>query len=109
MATIDECEAAVQALIGSLAAKSDKAVGFDRTVSCAVSDLGEVFSARLSGGAVHDLTREIRPKANIRMTTGSDDLVALARGELKAAAAWTSGRLKVSASFADMLKLRTLL
>ena len=109
MATIEACEQAVQSLVESLAGRSAQAAGFDRTVSCEVSDLAIVFSALMAGGEVSGLTRSPQPKAQIRITTSSDDLVALAAGTLQPGAAWASGRLKISASFADMLKLRKLL
>ena len=44
-----------------------------------------------------------RPPAN------SDDLVALLNGELPVASAWASGRVKLDASFLDLVKLRKLM
>ena len=45
----------------------------------------------------------------MRITVGSDDLVALAADGLNPAKAWASGRLKIEASIFDLLRLRKLL
>jgi len=45
----------------------------------------------------------------LRLTTTSDDLLALTDGSLPVMRAWTSGRLRIDASIVDLLKLRTLL
>jgi hypothetical protein len=47
--------------------------------------------------------------AQIRLSMTSDDLLALAGGEVSLSSAWLSGRLKVQASFPDMLRLRSML
>jgi putative sterol carrier protein len=49
------------------------------------------------------------PKADIRLTMSSDDLMALTAGELSFAPAWASGRIKLEAGLRDMLRLRSLL
>ena len=54
-------------------------------------------------------TTEPAPKAQVRLTVGSDDLVALTDGELDFGRAWLSGRVKVEASVRDLLKLRSML
>jgi len=48
-------------------------------------------------------------EAHIRLTTRSDDLVALAADPGSFGRAWLSGRLKVNASLFDLLRLRRLL
>ena len=112
MATVEECEAAVRALGDRLASPDGSAVRgktLDRSVSCAVPDLRVVFSGRLDNGHLVDVTREPRPRAQIRLTVASDDLVALTDGRLSVGGAWSSGRLKVEANVLDLLRLRSLM
>ena len=112
MATIDECTTALQGVLGPIA--SNKAAeGLDRSLSCRLTDLDQVLVGRLSAGAVRDLHAvpdgPSVPKADIRLTMTSDDLLALTRGELSFAKAWSSGRLKLDAGIRDILRLRSLL
>lgn len=78
-------------------------------MSCTVPDLGVVFSGQLRDGQLVDVTTDPAPKAQIRLTMSSDDLVALTDGTLSFPAAWSSGRVKIDASMLDLLKLRSLL
>ena len=112
MATIDECITALQGVLGPIA--SNKAAdGLDRSLSCRLTDLGQVLVGRLSSGAVRDLRAvpddPSLPKADIRLTMTSDDLLALTRGEVSFAKAWSSGRLKLDAGIRDLLRLRSLI
>ncbi len=109
MATVAQCQEAVEALAASLKPAPGKGEGLDRTLSCTVPDLDVVFSGRLHDGRVDGLTTAEASKAQVRLTASSDDLVALSTGALDGSAAWKSGRLKVSASLGDLLKLRALL
>ena len=110
MASVEECRAAVQSLVDSLMARSaGKTSGLDRTVSCTVTDLDLVFSGRLHDGRADDVTSDPRPKAQVRLSASSDDLVGLSNGSLEPKAAFFAGRLKVSASLGDMLKLKSML
>jgi hypothetical protein len=67
------------------------------------------FHGTLREGALTGVTTEPRGRAQIRLTIGSDDLVALVDGRLNFAAAWARGRVKLEASFGDLLRLRKLL
>ena len=112
MATIDECITALQGVLGPIA--SNKAAeGLDRSLSCRLTDLGQVLVGRLASGAVRDLRAvpddPSLPKADIRLTMTSDDLLALTRGELSFAKAWSSGRLKLDAGIRDLLRLRSVI
>jgi hypothetical protein len=112
VATIDQCLTALRGILGDLAA-NPAAAGLDRSLSCRLTDLDQVVMGRLSSGAVHDLEvladgPEV-PRADIRLTMTSDDLVALTGGELSFASAWASGRVKLEAGLRDMLRLRKLL
>ena len=112
MATIEQCMTALQNVLGDLAGKP-AAQGLDRSLSCRLPDLGQVLRGRLAGGTVRDMRTDDDapggPKADIRLTMSSDDLVALTDGKLSFAPAWASGRVKLEAGLRDMLRLRALL
>jgi hypothetical protein len=112
VATVEECEAALHDLAAMLRNVDqdtrDQHV-VDRTVTAWISDLKECFGARLGGDGLTDITRGAQHDGQIRLKLKSDDLVALTKGELGFPAAWATGRVKVDASIADLLRLRTLL
>ncbi|MGY1815757.1 SCP2 sterol-binding domain-containing protein [Blastococcus sp. SYSU D00820] len=109
---MEQCLTALQGIMGDLAAKP-AAQGLDRTLSCRLTDLGRIVRGRLAGGSVRDLHDEDdvpgAPKADIRLTMTSDDLLALTDGKLSFGPAWASGRVKLEAGLRDMLRLRSLL
>jgi putative sterol carrier protein len=112
VATIDECITALRGVLGPIA--SNKAAeGLDRSLSCRLTDLGQVLLGRLAAGAVKDLhpvpDGPSVPRADIRLTMTSDDLLALTRGELSFGKAWSSGRIRFEAGLRDVLRLRSLL
>lgn len=112
MATLDECLTALTGILGDLAA-NPAAAGLDRSMSCRLTDLDQVIMGRLSSGSVRDVHvlphgPEV-PKADIRLTMTSDDLVALTAGQLSFGSAWASGRVKLEAGLRDLLRLRKLL
>ncbi|CAO5240464.1 alkyl sulfatase [Frankia sp. AgKG'84/4] len=112
MADRSQCEAALRAI----AARLDRLTGPghppatpDRTILCRVPDLDTVFHGELRDGRLHDIGEGIREQAQIVLTVGSDDLVALTEGNLSVLGAWRAGRLKVDASMRDLLRVRSLL
>jgi hypothetical protein len=109
---MDQCMTALQGILGDLAA-NPAAEGLDRSLSCRLTDLDEVVVGRLSSGAVRDLQvlphGPAIPKADIRLTMTSDDLVALTDGGLHFGPAWATGRVKLEAGLRDLLRLRKLL
>jgi hypothetical protein len=112
VATMDECMRALKGILGDLAA-NPAAAGLDRSLSCRLTDLEQVVLGRLGSGAVRDLQvvpdgPEV-PKADIRLTMSSDDLVALTDGRLNFGSAWATGRVKLEAGLRDLLRLRKLL
>lgn len=113
MATVEQCRAALEELsakMGRAEGDTAKAARLDRSLSCRLTDLQVTFAGRLRDGALHDITTEPRPdKAQIRLTMTGDDLIALVAGDLNFAGAWAKGRLKLEASFKDLLVLRKLL
>lgn len=112
MATRAEVETALQALVAKLHALDAETRGkhaVDRTVSCAVHDLGVVYTARLTDQGLSDVTTDPCGPAQVRLRVGSDDLLALVEGRLHVTTAWATGRVRVDASVLDLLKLRSLL
>jgi hypothetical protein len=112
MATMEQCRRALETLaerIGAGAAEGRQAASLDRSLSCFLTDLDDGFHARLVGGELLNITEGHDPKAKIKLSVSSDDLVSLTAGDLSFAQAWASGRVKVDASVFDLLKLRTLL
>ena len=112
MASVEECEAALldlAAMLQGIDAATREQHAVDRTLSCWVSDLKEVFSARLGADGLTDLVRGGQHDGQVRLKVSSDDLVALTKGELSLPVAWATGRLKVDASISDLLRLRALL
>jgi hypothetical protein len=109
VATIDQCLTALQRILGDLAS-SPAAAGLDRSLSCRLTDLDEVVLGRLSSGAVKELHVQPHgpdvPKADIRLTMNSDDLIALTEGDMQFGKAWASGRVKLEAGLRDLLRLR---
>jgi hypothetical protein len=112
VATLDECMTALRGFVGKLAA-SDAARDLDRSISCRLTDLGQVVAGRLARGSMLDMAPHpdgpAAPKADIRLTMSSDDLLALTSGRLSFGPAWASGRVKLEAGLRDMLRLRSLL
>ena len=112
MATAEEVATTVHGLVrrvGELDPALRSRYAVDRTVSCMVHDLGVVWCARLCQDGLCDVTDADTRRAQVRVVVSSDDLVALAGGDLPVRAAWASGRLRVQANPFDLLTLRTLL
>ena len=112
MATMDECLKALKGILGDIAAHP-AAAGLDRSLSCRLTDLDEVVLGRLNSGSVRDLHvlphgPEV-PKADIRLTMTSDDLIAMTDGQLHFGKAWASGKVKLEAGLRDILRLRKIL
>jgi hypothetical protein len=109
---MDECLKALKGILGDIAAHP-AAAGLDRSLSCRLTDLQEVVLGRLNSGSVRDLRVVAEgpdvPKADIRLTMTSDDLVALTEGQLHFGQAWATGRVKLEAGLRDLLRLRKIL
>jgi hypothetical protein len=114
MATAEECRQALESLTGRIQDMdpADRAAYLvDRAISCKVDDLGITFVTRLGpdGASPVTLANGSDGQAQVRLTTKSDDLVALAGDPGSFGRAWLSGRLKVEASIADLWRFRKLL
>lgn len=113
MASVADCEKALQALAERLAAKNGAGAhaGFERSLSCTLRDPQAVYLGRLHGGQLVD----IRPgsaaeaqAAQVRLSMTGDDLLALVDGSLNLASAWAGGRVKVGAGVRDLIRLRSI-
>ena len=111
MASVDECRQALHDLAARLDANAETRgkLDLDRSLACRVSDLDTAFHARLTGGRLVDIADGDDPKAKIALTSSSDDLIALVRGQLDVMKAVGARRVSVSANPFDLLKLRKLL
>ncbi|HVT22258.1 MAG TPA: hypothetical protein VHE57_12820 [Mycobacteriales bacterium] len=114
MATVRQCRAAIGRLTKQLdglePSLREKHVPA-RTVACTVRDLDVTFTARLDPEGVHDVQQcpaGVEPDTDVRLAVDSDLLLALANGEEEFLGSWLRGRLQVSASMRDMLRLRSL-
>ena len=110
MATVEECEQALHQLAARLASANGATkehTALDRTLSCAIRDLGVVFAARLKDGELLDIRQVPAADAQVRMAMSSDDLLRLVAGELHMASAWATGRVRIDASMRDLLRLRS--
>ena len=110
VATMEQCAEAMAGL-GARLSEVDPDVrrkhAADRSLSCRVPDLGVTFSGRLVDGALTEISTEPGPRAELRFTISSDDLLLLTGGDLALGHAWASGRLRVEASMLDLLKMRS--
>ncbi|MFU8855130.1 SCP2 sterol-binding domain-containing protein [Micromonospora sp. SL1-18] len=111
MASVDECRQALQDLAARLDrhAEAQGRIDLDRTLACRITDLDTAFQGRIQGGRLVGLTDGDDPKAQIALSTSSDDLVALVHGQLELARAVAGRRVSIKANPFDLMKLRKLL
>ncbi|MFG2104641.1 SCP2 sterol-binding domain-containing protein [Micromonospora echinaurantiaca] len=112
MASVDECRQALRDLADRLDRNAEtvrERVDLDRTLACRITDLDTAFHGRIADGRLVEMTDGDDPKAKIALSTSSDDLVALVRGELDVTRAVASRRVSIKASPFDLMKLRKLL
>ena len=111
MATVEECERAMHELAGKLAGNSGSGVRNkieDRSLTCELRDLKVVYGGRLRDGKLEDIRQVTDARAQIRLSMTGDDLLALTQGNLNLGRAWATGRIKISASVFDLIKLRSM-
>ena len=116
MTSVEECAAAIGRLNERIR-ETDEADRrkhiVPRTVSVTVTDLDTVFDLRLTTEGLSDVhprsASEDAPRAQVTVRIGADDLVAIADDRLNPATAMLTGRVKVEASFGDLLRLRKLM
>jgi predicted lipid carrier protein YhbT len=81
----------------------------DRTIVCYITDLDVTYRADYTGGRIRKLrTVKADGTADVRISVGSDELVALADGKTSLPMALLFGRIRVDANARDLLLLRQL-
>lgn len=108
MATLQECREALTELTTDIS-EAGSNLDFDRSLSATITDLDVVLKGRIENGGFHGIEEAADPAADVKLTLTSDDLVQMCRGELNAMKAMATGRLKIQATMADLMKLRKLL
>ncbi|MFW5419357.1 SCP2 sterol-binding domain-containing protein [Nocardiopsis sp. CNT-189] len=116
MPSVEECREAIDRVSGRIMEvdETDRRKHIvERSVSLVVKDLDTVFDMRLTGDGLQDVAS--RPasspggRAQVRIALESEDLIALAYDRLELTKAMFSGRVKIDASFGDLMRLRKLL
>lgn len=114
MATTTEVEAKLEELIARLSADDDAARELGRSLpdarilSLHVTDLDADWWTTLASGQLGKLHRGRSEDAHIQIRATSDDLVALVDGEGSLFSAYLAGRVRIEASFFDLLRLKRL-
>jgi predicted lipid carrier protein YhbT len=114
VATTTEVESKLEELIARLSDDADAAGELGRSLpdrrvlSVRVTDLDAEWWTELAGGRMGDLRRGSPDHADITIRAGSDDLVSLIDGRGSLFSAYLAGRIRVEASFSDLLRLRKL-
>lgn len=112
MATVEQVDEVLAELLGRLDRLDDATRALlpsHRTVEARVPDLDLVRYAEWRSGVLTVLDEPPARRADIRLSMRSDDLVALAAGELPFSRAYASNRLRLDASMTDLLRLRAVL
>ena len=114
MATAEECRTALEALTARISAMDGEARAThlaDRTLSCTVTDLGVTFVTMLGADGASPVTEAGpgEPPAQVRFSATSNELLAISGDPGRFVRSWLTGRVKVSASIGDLLRLRKLL
>jgi predicted lipid carrier protein YhbT len=114
VATATEVETKLEELIGRLAGDEGTAGELGRSLpdrrvlSVHVTDLEADWWTTLESGRMGRLRRGPPEDADIRVRARSDDLVSLIDGRGSLFSAYLAGRVRIEASFSDLLKLRRL-
>jgi hypothetical protein len=79
-----------------------------RVIEVYVTDLEAAYWTELSDGMMGPLKRGAPERADMRLEAMSDDLVDVLDGRRSMFSSYIAGRMKVEASFADIMRLRKL-
>ncbi len=114
LATAEQCRAALEKLAGRLTDMDPQARAeslADRSLSCTVEDLGITFVTQLRPDGAGPVIEAdgTTPRANVRFSTRSDELLEIADDPGRFGRAWLTGRVKVQGSVFDLLRLRKML
>jgi hypothetical protein len=114
LASTDEVQEHLHTLIARLGGSDEAARELERSlpepriIQLHVTDHDTYFWTELAGGKLSEMQPERHDAPNIRIAASSDDLVALIDGGASLFSAYVSGRIRIEASFSDLLKLRRL-
>ena len=114
MATKRQVETKLRQLIGRLHDADQgvealaKALPEAKVIEVVVPDLDQVYWTTLENGRMGPLHKRAPDRADIRLEAGSDVLVEIVDGNRSLFSSYVAGRVKVEASFADLLRLRKL-
>jgi hypothetical protein len=114
VASVEDCRKALDGLAAALADLDPEVRARHvptRTVACRLADLDVIFVGCLDEHGVHDVVEtddEADVDVDVRLTMDSDEMLALADGSDDFLHAWLRGRVQVSASMRDLLRLRSL-
>ncbi len=112
MASIDQVEDILVGLLSRLGEVDETTRAMlpsRRTIEASCPDIGLTRHALWRRGVL-ELLDEVPPRRpDIRISVHSDDLLAIASGELPFSRALASNRLRLDASMADLIRLRAVL
>jgi hypothetical protein len=114
VATKRQVEAKLRELIKRLGqteegmAALSQALPEPRIIEVYVPDLDETYWTELAAGRMGTLRRGGSEGADIRLEARSDDLIDVLDGRTSMFSSYVGGRMKVEASFADIMRLRRL-
>lgn len=113
MATVEEVQATLERLvraIENLDQGSRAMLPSRRTIEARCPDIGLVYHAEWRSGSLGELVEGPAPKRpDIRVEVSSEDLMAMAAGELDFRTAYQGQRVRIDASMRDLLRLRAAL
>lgn len=114
LASTEEVERKLEELIARLGSSEEAARDLGRSLpdrrllAVHIIDHDADWWTALEGGRMGALERGAPEPADITVTATSDDLVGLVDGEESLFSAYVSGRVRIEASFSDLLHLRRL-
>jgi hypothetical protein len=97
---LDQTEEGVRALA--------RALPEPRIIQVDVSDLSESYWTELDAGRMGRLRKGVPEAPDIRVRADSDELVQMVDGRRSLFSSYLGGRIKIEASFADLVRLRKL-
>ena len=112
MASIDQVEVVLVELLSRLGEVDDTTRAMlpsRRTIEASCPDLDLVRHAEWRRGELLMLDDVPPRRPDIRISVHSDDLLAIANGDLPFSRALASNRLRLDASMADLIRLRAVL
>ncbi len=114
MATKRQVESKLRELIGRLDQTQEgvtalsQALPEPKVIQVYVSDLQQSYWAELKSGRMDGLHAGTPDRSDMRLEASSDDLVDMIDGRRSMLSSYVSGRIRIDASFSDMMRLRRL-